>query len=83
MTEEDLNGQAVNGINDPVDTEDVLLRADKKQRNIRDGLARLDNQFGKRLAGVYEGIVLAFDKKLWRPLSPSAAWPKGVCNTTC
>ncbi|PIT95673.1 hypothetical protein COT94_04510 [Candidatus Falkowbacteria bacterium CG10_big_fil_rev_8_21_14_0_10_37_14] len=49
-----------------VDTEDVLLSAEGKQRKIRDALLKLDPQsvdLCKRLAGVYEGFVITFNNK--------------------
>ncbi len=53
-------------ISSPTNTEDVLYFADEKQRKIRDALLNLDkdrSDYCKKLAGVYEGIVIALNNK--------------------
>lgn len=53
-------------INKPFDTEDILSVAEERQRKIRDALLILDTQtpqLSKRLAGIYEGVVLTSGSK--------------------
>ena len=55
------NDQNEQEINKPLDIEDVLSGAEERQRKIRNALLILDTQtpqLSKRLAGIYEGMVL-------------------------
>lgn len=49
-----------------IDTEDVLLSAEERQKKIRDALLKLDPEspeLCKKLAGIYEGLVITFNNK--------------------
>ncbi len=54
------------GLENSVDTEDVLSSAEVRQKKIRDALLRLDSEspeLCKKLAGIYEGLVITFNNK--------------------
>lgn len=61
--EDELQG---NNLENSVDTEDVLSSAEERQKKIRDALLKLDQEspeLCKKLAGIYEGLVITFNNK--------------------
>ncbi len=55
-----------NEVESSVDTEDVLSSAEERQRKIRDALLKLDPdspELCRKLAGIYEGLVITFNNK--------------------